>query len=227
MKIEIKDSQGHVIQSADLPDGQYTLTVSGAKLESAKIQGASLRTIFLAGVTVALALFNQYLIRSHMNAEIAETLRSSLEALTGIIVAILLLSLVARALTHKFQIWECASFIFMGFIGYAIWGMNLFGFRWTLPRIFWIREVYVLLVVAWLCFMGSYLIRILAAQLSSRWRHALVSAFAFIVIVYNLLNFLPFRREYQFYRIDTPPPRPAAFESSPVSIEDFLSSIRE
>ena len=145
--------------------------------------------------------------------------------LFSIICTVGLLSLISRALTHKYQVWKCCDFILLSFLGYFFWTENLIGLRWLLPRIFWIKEIYNLIFVAWIAAVIWNLMKIMLVHLNVTWRKVFVSLFAVLFIAYNIISLLPFRREYNYYHINTPPPRPASLESSPLSIEKFLSQI--
>ena len=231
MKLEIKDASGRPIQTVDLPDGEYTLAVTSAQNVNLTPQSASFRLSQIGGVfllllfTVALFCIDQYIETAPLNPEDVVVFKNAMEMFVSILGMAGLLSLISRALTHKFQIWNCLNFILVSYLGYFFWANNMIGLRWLLPRIFWIKEVYNLVFLGWMAFVLWNLMKILLIQMNLTWRKVIVSLVVTVIVIYNAINFLPFRREYRYYRINTPPPRPSLLESSPVTVEEFLNEI--
>jgi hypothetical protein len=235
MKLEIKDGNGRTIQTVDLVDGEYTIAVTSAKAvtASAATHGVAEQAsrigqvLLLLLFTVVVFSIDQYIETAHQNLENIVFIKNALEMFVSVVVMVGIMSLISRALTHRFQIWRCANFLLISYLGVFVWSNDLLGLRWFLPKIFWIKEVYNLLFLAWSVVILWKLMEILLVQLSRPWRKAVVSMAVAVAIIYNMINFLPFRREYSYYKINTPPPRPAILESSPVTIEKFLAEIPE
>lgn len=236
MKLEIKDPNGLTIQSLDLPQGDYTISVTGAthaQMGLGEVNSAHTSSkqayiaIFLSLTAAVLYSLNQYFNTAHLNLEATDSLKNAIEVLLGILFSVTIFSFLSRALTHQFNVWKCAILVISSFLFYFALSQNLFGLRWAFPRFFWIREIYNMLLIAGIGVFVWQTIKLFLPQMGILWRKIVTSLIVFFILVYSLLNYLPFRREYVFYHIDTPPPRPQIVDSAPVTVEQFLDILTE